>query len=97
MLKGSTPTLIFAVLAEAPGHGYAIARRIQALSEDALSLGDGLLYPALRALEQRELILGEWKTTPAGPARRIYRITPAGAALATRVMSQREDNGLRCF
>ena len=52
--KGSIQTLILAVLADGPRHGYAIAREIERRSVDALSFGEGALYPALRALEREE-------------------------------------------
>ena len=78
LLKGHTPTLILAVLAEAPRHGYAIAREIERRSRDALRLGEGSLYPALRALEADGWVTSGWEPQPAGPARRVYSITEAG-------------------
>ena len=78
--KGSTPTLILAVLAVGPRHGYAIAREIERRSQDALKVGEGALYPALRALEREELVQSEWQTQPSGPARRVYTLTDAGQA-----------------
>jgi hypothetical protein len=41
-------------------HGYGIAQRIQQVSEDALRLNQGTLYPALLRLEQRGWIASEW-------------------------------------
>lgn len=78
LLKGNTPVLILAVLADAPRHGYSIAREIERRSENALSLGEGSLYPALHALEREGLIVGVWEPQPSGPARKVYAITPAG-------------------
>lgn len=78
--KGSTPTLILAVLADGPRHGYAIAREIERRSQDALKVGEGALYPALRALEREELVQSEWQTQDSGPARRVYTLTDAGRA-----------------
>ena len=78
--KGSTPILILAVLSGRPLHGYAIAREIERRSRDALSVGEGALYPALRALEREELVQSEWQTQPSGPARRVYTLTDAGQA-----------------
>ena len=78
--KGSTPILILAVLAEGARHGYAIAREIERRSSDALSVGEGALYPALRALEREGLVQSEWQTQPSGPARRVYTLTDAGRA-----------------
>lgn len=76
--KGSTPALILAVLAEGPRHGYSIAREIERLSSDALKLGEGTLYPALRTLEHEGYIKGEWEIQPSGPARKIYHLTESG-------------------
>ncbi len=78
--KGSTPILILAVLADGPRHGYAIAREIERRSADALSMGEGALYPALRALEREGYVTSEWQPQPSGPARRIYTLTDSGRA-----------------
>jgi PadR family transcriptional regulator, regulatory protein PadR len=78
MRKGTTHLLLLAVLAEEPRHGYAIAREVERRSHEALSLGEGALYPALRALERDKLVVGTWEVQPSGPARRVYTITDAG-------------------
>lgn len=84
--KGSTPILILAVLSGGPRHGYAIAREIERRSREALSVGEGALYPALRALEREGMVESTWETQPSGPARRIYTLTEAGQAkLAAQV------------
>lgn len=76
--KSDIPTLVLAVLAEGPCHGYAIAREIERRSKDLFRLREGSLYPALRVLEQEKFIVGEWETQGGGPARKVYRITPEG-------------------
>ena len=82
--KGNLAGLILAVLEDEPRHGYAIAREIERRSADALSFGEGALYPALKLLEQSEFVLGQWDTSGSGPARRVYHLTPEGAAELTR-------------
>lgn len=84
--KGSTSVLILATLAEAPRHGYAIAREIERRSNALIALGEGSLYPALLALEREGLIVGEWQTPPTGggPARKVYTITDSGTAELSR-------------
>jgi PadR family transcriptional regulator PadR len=77
--KGSTPALILAILADAPRHGYSIAREIERRSADALKMGEGTLYPALRTLEADGFIDGEWIVQPSGPARKVYRLTEKGS------------------
>ena len=86
--KGDLSLLILATLAEQPGHGYEVARRIERRSSKALQAREGALYPALRLLEADGLITGTWEIQPSGPARRIYTVTPAGrTALAARVQA----------
>jgi PadR family transcriptional regulator PadR len=91
LLRGNTPTLILAVLAHGPRHGYAIAREIEGRSREALRLGEGSLYPALRALEADGLVSSQWEPQETGPARRVYALTEAGRAeLARRTRSWRD-------
>jgi PadR family transcriptional regulator, regulatory protein PadR len=84
LLRGTVPTLILASLADSPRHGYAIAREIERCSDDALALGDGSLYPALRALERAGFVQGEWQAQSGGPARKVYSITDSGSAELAR-------------
>ena len=91
LLKGNTPTLLLAVLHQGPLHGYAIAREIERRSNDALQLGEGSLYPALRTLERDGLVFSRWEPQPAGPARKVYELTEAGhAELVKRTQSFRQ-------
>jgi PadR family transcriptional regulator, regulatory protein PadR len=91
LLKGNTPTLILAVLADGPLHGYGIAREIERRSEALLSLGEGSLYPALRSLERAEFVESRWEPQMSGPARKVYVLTEAGhAELARRERSWRQ-------
>ncbi len=78
LIKGNTPTLILAVLRDAPLHGYAIAREIERRCNHALQFKEGTLYPALRALERDQMITGLWQAPSAGPVRRVYTLTEAG-------------------
>ncbi len=78
LLKGNTPTLLLATLREQPRHGYALAQEIKRRSADALSLGEGSLYPALKALERDGFIEGRWEEQPSGSSRKVYFLTDAG-------------------
>lgn len=90
LLKGNTPTLILSVLSESPLHGYAIARQIEKRSEELLKLGEGSLYPALKALEGKEWVQSQWEQQPSGPARKVYSLTDSGRTeLERRVRSWR--------
>jgi len=77
-ISGNLPGLILAVLEHAPLHGYGIAREIEKRSMDALSFGEGTLYPALKLLERDDLIAASWNTEVKGPARKVYSLTANG-------------------
>ena len=61
-----------------PSHGYAVAGRIEQVSNRALQLNMGTLYPALMRLEQRGLLRGVWGTTDNNRRARFYSLTTAG-------------------
>jgi len=74
----NTSVLVMAILQDGPLHGYGIAREIRQRSSEALKLGEGTLYPVLRALEQDDLVESRWETQASGPARRLYVLTEKG-------------------
>ena len=61
-----------------PMHGYAVAARLEQVSNGALQLNMGTLYPGLMRLERRGLIRAEWGTTDTNRRARFYSITAAG-------------------
>jgi transcriptional regulator len=61
-----------------PQHGYGIARRIEQVSSDTLSLNQGTIYPALLRLEQRKWIKAEWGTSDTGRRAKFYSLTRIG-------------------
>lgn len=78
-LQGSLPLLVLKLLARrGPLHGYAIATFIEGISEDALRVEEGSLYPALHRLEEVKVIKARWTTSETGRRARVYEITPAG-------------------
>jgi transcriptional regulator len=77
-LRGSLDLLVLKTLSLAPTHGWGISQRIQQLSEGALEVNQGSLYPALQRLEKHGLIGSEWGTSENNRRARFYRITAAG-------------------
>lgn len=75
---GTLVLLILRVLSTQPLHGYAIAQRIAQLSESALSVEEGSLYPALQKLLLKGWVKASSTTSDTGRAVRQYRLTPAG-------------------
>jgi len=59
-------------------HGYGIARRIEQISRDLLSVNQGSLYPVLLKLEQEGAITSEWGASENKRKARFYRLTRAG-------------------
>ena len=59
-------------------HGYGIARRIEQISGDRLSLNYGTLYPALLKLEQEGWIASEWGTSENNRKAKYYKLTASG-------------------
>lgn len=64
-----------------PLHGYGIARRIEKISGDLLSVNQGTLYPVLLRLEQEGAIASEWAPSENNRRARFYRLTRAGNKL----------------
>ena len=61
-----------------PLHGYAIARRIEQISGDLLTLNQGTLYPVLLKLEQEGSIASEWGASENNRKARFYKLTRDG-------------------
>jgi transcriptional regulator len=62
-------------------HGYGIARRIEQISGEMLSVNQGTLYPVLLKLEQEAAIASEWASSENNRRARFYRLTRAGQKL----------------
>ena len=78
LLQGTLDLLILKALAHGPLHGWAISKRIQQMSREALSVAQGSLYPALYRLEDRGWIAGDDAQSAEGRRIKVYRLTPAG-------------------
>jgi transcriptional regulator len=79
VLQGTLDLMVLKTLETlGPTHGYGIARRIEQVSEDALQLNQGTLYPALVRLEQRGWITSKWGVSDNNRRARYYELTKAG-------------------
>jgi len=78
LLPGTLDLLILRTLQASPLHGWAIAERIQQISEDVLQINQGSLYPALHRLEHQGWIEAEWSVSELGRRAKYYRLTAAG-------------------
>lgn len=78
LVQGTLDLLILKTLSLEPKHGWAIAKRIQQVSQDELQIQQGSLYPALHRLEQQAWISAEWRPAETGRMAKFYSLTPAG-------------------
>lgn len=78
LLQGTLDLLILKTLALQPEHGWAIAQRIQQVSNNVLQVGQGSLYPALHRLEYKGWIQAKWGASENNRRARFYSLTRAG-------------------
>jgi PadR family transcriptional regulator, regulatory protein PadR len=79
ILQGTLDLMVLQTIdTRGPQHGYAIAARLEQVSNGALQLNMGTLYPALMRLEQRGLLGGRWGTSDNNRRARFYELTRAG-------------------
>jgi transcriptional regulator len=78
LLQGTLDLLILKTLSWGPAHGYAVARWIEQLTGNVLTVGEGSLYPALHRLEEREWIEAEWRVSENNRRAKFYRLTAQG-------------------
>ena len=89
--QGTLDMLILKVVAMEPIHGYGIAQRLQQISNDALQVQQGSLYPALHRLENRGWLGAVWKTSDTGREAKYYSLTKEGA----RQLAKEDENWQR--
>ena len=78
LVQGTLDMLILRVLSRGPSHGWAIADRIKSLSNEALSIGEGSLYPALYRMETRGWIKSQWGQSENNRKAKYYTLTATG-------------------
>ena len=79
VLQGTLDLMVLKTLESmGPLHGYGIARRIEQVSGNSLSLNQGTIYPALLRLEQRGWIKSEWGTSETNRRAKFYSLSRTG-------------------
>jgi transcriptional regulator len=90
LIQGTLDLLILKTISTEPKHGWAIAKRIQQVSDEALQVTQGALYPALHRLEQQGWISAKWRKTETGREAKFYQLTRAGEAQLAKELAQWE-------
>ena len=78
LVAASATPIILSVLLEGESYGYEIIRRVRMLSAGTLDWSEGMVYPALRRLEERGLLKARWVAADGERRRRYYSITTRG-------------------
>ena len=78
LLPGTLDVLILKSVSLGPLHGYAVLARIEQITQGALLVEQGALYPALYRLEHQGLLSTEWGTSENNRRAKYYSLTPAG-------------------
>ena len=78
LLQGTLDLLILRTIDLETMHGWGIAQRIQQLSQDALQVGQGSLYPALHRLEYKGWIQADWRPSDNNRRAKYYSLTQDG-------------------
>ena len=90
LIQGTLDLLILKTISVEPQHGWAIAKRIEQISNEVLQVTQGALYPALHRLEQQGWVRSEWRVTEGGRDAKFYRLTKAGRAQLKKELEQWE-------
>ena len=88
ILQGTLALLVLRTLKEGPLHGYGITVHIQKVTEDALRIEEGSLYPALHRMEQDGWLKAQWGISENGRRARFYELTAKGQ----RQLAEEEKN-----
>ncbi|SFC64019.1 transcriptional regulator, PadR family [Bacillus sp. OV322] len=78
LLKGSTEMVLLSILKNRDMYGYEIIEELKRISDGYLLFKEGMLYPALKKLEEKELVKSYWRDSLEGPSRKYYYITKNG-------------------
>jgi transcriptional regulator len=79
LIPGTLDMLILKAVSRGKTHGYAIAEWIHTVSEEALQVEEGALYPALHRLELRGMLGSEWSVSETNRRVKNYKLTTAGS------------------
>ena len=92
LLQGTLDLIVLQALSTmGPLHAYALAARLEAMSDHPLTLNQGTLYASLVRLDQKGFIKGTWQTTENGREAKYFALTKAGA----RALAKQTDRWKR--
>ena len=97
LLRGTLDLILLRLLRAGPANGWQLTQSIQLVSNGALDVNYGSIYPALRRLEAQGWVTGRWAMTDNNRRARFYQLTAAGRKqlAAEREQWERFSNALR--
>ena len=90
LLQGTLDLIVLKLLQAGPQNGWQLTQSIQTVSRGVLDVNYGSLYPALRRLEMKGQVAGQWAPSENNRRARYYQLTPAGRKQLTRERSEWE-------
>ncbi|WP_110929549.1 PadR family transcriptional regulator [Bacillus massiliglaciei] len=90
LLKGTTEMILLSLLGERDMYGYEIIEQLKLRSEGYFTFKEGMLYPALKKLEQKEYLKSYWRDSMEGPRRKYYYATKKGSKQAEELWEEWE-------
>jgi transcriptional regulator len=78
LIYGTLDFLVLRTVRLEPLHGYGIQQRLFQMTEGALDINGGSLFPALYRLERQGLLAAKWRKTDTGRHAKFYALTAAG-------------------
>jgi transcriptional regulator len=78
LVQGTLEMLVLKALAWGPRHGFGVARWIEQVTDDRLTVEEGALYPALHRMRRRGWVEAEWGVSDNNRRARYYRLTRKG-------------------
>ena len=88
LLPGTLDMLIMKALATEPMHGFGVARWIERVTTQRLTVDEGALYPALHRMQKKKWLSGEWRTTANNRRARYYSLTKPGRVELSRQINK---------
>lgn len=87
------------LLGQKPAHGYELIQRLNEAAFTDAEVDPATVYRNLRRMDREGLVSSRWEAGPAGPARRLYALTPRGEEFlqAWAIRIQRHKEKLESF
>lgn len=90
LVAASAAPLVLSILAEGETYGYAMIKRVEALSGGEVAWTDAMLYPLLHRLERLGHVQADWRVADGGRKRKYYAITDSGRVVLAERRKQWE-------